>query len=52
MIGNDVEEDVVAANKAGISAWLMNDHVINRKNRTVECPQGSYEEMIEFLESL
>ena len=52
MIGNDVEEDVIAANKAGISAWLMNDHVINRKNRTVECPQGSYEEMIEFLESL
>ena len=52
MIGNDVDEDVIAAGKAGIPAWLMNEHMINRKEKNIHCPQGNYEQMIEYLERL
>lgn len=52
MIGNDVEEDMVAAGEAGIRGWLLSDYVINRKERPITCPQGSYRQMIGFLETL
>ena len=52
MVGNDVQEDVEAAAAAGIPAWLLTDHVINRKNTPVTCPGGSYQELLEFLSTL
>ena len=52
MIGNDVDEDIAAAEEAGIRGWLLNDYVINRKDRPITCLQGSYRQMIEFMETL
>ena len=36
MIGNDVEEDMEAAGAAGIDGWLMTDHLLNRKQRSLD----------------
>ena len=52
MIGNDVDEDIIAAREAGIQGWLLNDCMINRKNIDPGCPQGSYEETIAYLRTL
>ena len=52
MIGNDVGEDMVAANAAGIPAYLITDHLINRENIPITCPSGSYAGMVEYLRSL
>ena len=43
---------LVAAGEAGIRGWLLSDYVINRKERPITCPQGSYRQMIGFLETL
>lgn len=51
MIGNDAQEDVQAAYVAGMDAFLVTDCLIDRGDRT-ECKQGSFEELIAFLESL
>lgn len=52
MIGNDVDEDVIAAQSAGITCYLLDDHVINRKNKEVDCEHGSYQEMVDYLKAL
>lgn len=52
MVGNDVDEDVLAAGSAGIPCYLLDDYIINRKNADVTCPRGSYEEMVRYLEKL
>ncbi len=52
MIGNDAEEDVQAAGRAGITSFLVTDYMINRKNLDIDVPGGRYEDMIEFLEGL
>ena len=52
MVGNDVDEDILAAEKAGVRGFLLTDHVINRQGRSVSCPCGSYEEMLEYLRGL
>lgn len=52
MIGNDVGEDMAAANAAGIPAYLITDHLINRENIPITCPSGSYAGMVEYLRSL
>ena len=49
MIGNDVDEDIIAARKAGIKGYLLNDYFINRKNIDPGCPQGSYAEALEYI---
>ena len=52
MVGNDVDEDAVAAGAAGIPCFLITDFMINRKGREIPCPHGTFEEMIRFLEAL
>ncbi|MBR2727546.1 MAG: HAD family hydrolase [Solobacterium sp.] len=52
MIGNDMDEDIIAAEKAGIKGWLLNDFLINRGNVEIHCPQGSYEEALAYVKSL
>lgn len=51
MIGNDAQEDVEAAYAAGMDAFLVTDCLIDRGNRP-ESKQGSFEELIAFLEKL
>ncbi len=52
MIGNDVDEDILAAEKAGVRGFLLTDNVINRKGRSYDCPSGSYGDMLEYLRSI
>ena len=52
MIGNDVDEDILAAEKAGVPGFLLTDHVINRQGRATGCPGGSYGEMLDYLRKL
>ncbi len=52
MIGNNVQEDVAAAESVGMDVFLVTDCLINRTGETVTCPQGSFEAMIAYLEAL
>ena len=52
MVGNDVQEDVEAAGAVGLPVYLLNDHTIHRTDTPITCPQGSYEELIQYLEQL
>ncbi|MBR7142350.1 MAG: HAD family hydrolase [Clostridia bacterium] len=52
MIGNDAHEDIEAAAELGIKGYWLTDYAINRKDLTLTCPQGNYEELVTFLESL
>ena len=52
MVGNDVQEDVEAAGAVGLPVYLLNDHTIHRTDAPITCPQGSYEELIQYLEQL
>lgn len=52
MIGNDVQEDLVA-NTIGIKTFLIENHMINREDRKPK-PDfiGSYKELLKFVEEL
>lgn len=52
MVGNDAAEDL-AAMELGISCFLLTDCLINRNGRDVsDIPQGSFAQLIAFLEKL
>ncbi|MBQ3493907.1 MAG: HAD-IA family hydrolase [Clostridia bacterium] len=52
MVGNDVEEDMVAE-KAGIKVFLLTDCLVNHKNQTYEqYPQGNVDDLMEFISKL
>jgi HAD superfamily hydrolase (TIGR01549 family) len=49
MVGNDVEEDLVAS-KLGIKTFLIEDNIINRNNMEVIADnRGSYKEFYDFV---
>ena len=53
MIGNDVEEDALAATAAGIDAYLITDCLIPSKyGREWNGPSGTFADMIEMLNNL
>ncbi len=49
MVGNNVQEDMEAAEKAGIPGFLVTDCLINEGSQLPQCPQGSFLKLIEFL---
>lgn len=52
MVGNDAAEDL-AAMELGISCFLLTDCLINRNGRDVsDIPQGSFAQLIDFIEKL
>lgn len=52
MIGNDVEEDMVAGN-LGIKTFLVTDHLLNRKNIEVDTDyNGSLKDLADFISNL
>ena len=52
MVGNDVEEDMVAK-ELGIKVFLLKDCLINSKEKDIsEYPQGSFDELWEYIEAL
>jgi FMN phosphatase YigB (HAD superfamily) len=49
MVGNDVEEDMVAS-KLGIMTYLITDHLINCTNNRIESDyKGTYEDFYKFV---
>lgn len=53
MIGNDVEEDMVAASTAGMKVFLVTDCMINKKNRDIsEYPNGDFDDALAYIKSL
>lgn len=49
MVGNDVEDDLVAA-ELGMDVFLLTDCLINNKERDLSSyPQGGFSELMEFL---
>lgn len=52
MIGNDVREDMQPCEKLGIDTFLVTNHIITHKLPYDKYRQGTYEDLIEFLELL
>lgn len=51
MIGNDVQEDVEATASLGMDTYLVTDCLINRGDAP-SCPQGTFDDLISYLENL
>ncbi len=52
MVGNDVEEDMIAE-KLGMKVFLLTDNLINRSCPDISVyPHGSFPELLEFVRSL
>ena len=52
LVGNDVQEDL-AGGKAGLSTYLITDHMINRNEETVVSTYvGDYNDFLKFAEKL
>ena len=52
MIGNNVDEDILAAKKAGMDTYLLTDCLIGDPATVSDTKQGSFEELLCLLESL
>lgn len=52
MVGNDVTEDMMGASKAGLSAFLVTDYIIDSDKFKWEGPSGSFKELLKYLETL
>lgn len=52
MVGNDVQEDMIAA-KLGIQTYLITNHLIHRNTGPIEAThQGTYQDFLEFSKGL
>lgn len=52
MVGNDVEEDMVAE-KIGMNVFLLTDCLINKKQKDIsKYPQGGFSEMLKYVSNL
>lgn len=52
MVGNDVEEDMLPAQRLGMERFLLTNCLINKKEAdTSDIPQGGFEELKAYLES-
>ena len=53
MVGNDVTEDMEAAQKAGMSVFLLTDCLINKERKDISVyPRGSFEQLMGFANKL
>lgn len=51
MVGNNTEEDIRAAQAAGLSTFLLTDCII-AESEMPETPRGSFDELLDFLAAL
>lgn len=52
MVGNDVDEDMIAES-LGMKVFLLSDCIINKDNKDISSyPQGSFKELLEFINTL
>ena len=53
MIGNDVEEDMVAASSIGMKVFLVTDWMLNPNNRDIsEYPNGDFDAAFEYIKKV
>ncbi len=53
MVGNDVEEDMVAASAAGMKVFLLTDCLINKKDRDISrYPHGDFAALSAYIKQL
>lgn len=50
MIGNDVEEDVLAAQTVGLKTYLVTDCILTHNKEIPDTHKGTFEEMLKYLE--
>ena len=49
MVGNDVEEDMIAE-ALGMKVFLLTDCLLNKENRDISVyPHGGFSELLEFI---
>ena len=49
MVGNDVEEDMIAET-LGMQVFLLTDCLINKKDRDIAAyPSGSFDELYDYI---
>jgi FMN phosphatase YigB (HAD superfamily) len=52
MVGNDVNEDMIAET-LGMKVFLLKDCIINKDNKDISIyPNGSFGELMEYVKSL
>lgn len=50
MVGNDVDEDMVAAQAVGMDVFLLTDCLLNRKERDISSyPRGSFDQLMRYI---
>ena len=52
MVGNDVGEDYLASKEVGVSSFIIKDYLINKNDDEINCPNGTFADMVEYLKSL
>lgn len=52
MIGNDVKEDMIPCRLIGVDVFLVTDHIITHDLDYKRFRQGTYEQLVEFLQTL
>lgn len=53
VVGNDVTEDMDAAQKAGMSVFLLSDCLINKENKDISAyPNGGFVNLLEYISGL
>ena len=53
MVGNDVDEDILAAASVGMQVFLLSDCMLNRKNADISAyPQGSFDALMKHVRTL
>lgn len=53
MVGNDVNEDMVAASSVGMSVFLITDCIINKDNADISVyPHGSFDDLRKYIAAL
>ncbi|MBE6992647.1 MAG: HAD family hydrolase [Ruminococcaceae bacterium] len=52
MVGNDVDEDILPTASMGMKNYLITDCLLNKSGSEVECPKGSFDEFIRYMENM
>lgn len=53
MIGNDIEEDMIAASTVGLKVFLLKDCIINAHDADIsQYPQGDFDDLLLYLKEL
>ena len=52
MVGNNVDEDMIAQ-ETGMKVFLLTDNLINRKSKNInEYPNGDFNSLLQYIDNL